>query len=507
MPDIKMEVRGLEELQHKKEQMVRDLHGTPMLNAMRSATLLVTRDAKSNAPVFTGRLRSSITPDVRIEGRVDVVGVVGSNVFYACIFDAHTNIITDKGYKSIGQIQVGDYVLSQDGYYHRVNGKTSFPATEKPQLVTLQVQWRSDRCHTLNLTVDHKVLVYRNHRNIWIEAGKLQPGDLLFGRKKIPHNKGVSKYKPHICPVCGKSFIYSQNGKNRLQVYCSWECKQIDWNINQNNPHIGTKRSKITRQRISKATTIRLEAHPETHPNHILRRTRRTEYEQKLIQWFEDQSIDHEIQYRVGRYYVDVFVPQSNTFYEADGAFWHQDQEIDIERDKAILEQIPDARIVHIHFYDKRHSPHLNPNPLPNVYYCAVNPGMKSYVDLALFETREVLSVKHWKYEQSGDKPALLYDLSVEDVHSFFANGILVSNSYMELGTGIPAGNPKVHWPPAAALEVWANRHGTTGFLVARAIGRRGGLKPRKFLQKAFDQNREKIIELIGNGVSKIVRK
>jgi hypothetical protein len=80
--DIKVEVKRLKELQKKQEQMVRDLHGVPMLNTMRRATLLVQRDAKLDCPVVTGRLRNSITPEVRAEGN-DVQGVVGSNVEYA----------------------------------------------------------------------------------------------------------------------------------------------------------------------------------------------------------------------------------------------------------------------------------------------------------------------------------------------------------------------------------------------------------------------------------------
>src|SRR5512135_1298247 len=49
--------------------------------------------------------------------------------------------------------------------------------------------------------------------------------------------------------------------------------------------------------------------------------------------------------------------------------------------------------------------------------------------------------------------------------------GIVGSNvvyaPYQEFGT-------RPHWPPLAALEVWARRHGLTAFLVARAISRRG---------------------------------
>jgi len=79
---IEIEIKGREELQRKMTQMVRDLHGTPILNAMRDSTLLVQRKARQNAPVDTGRLRASINPEIRMDAN-DVQGVVGSNVVYA----------------------------------------------------------------------------------------------------------------------------------------------------------------------------------------------------------------------------------------------------------------------------------------------------------------------------------------------------------------------------------------------------------------------------------------
>lgn len=88
---ISAEIRGLKETQKALEQAAKDLRGTPMTNAMRDATLLVTRDAKSNlvgyqspsiGGVNTGRLRASITPEVRQSGE-EVQGIVGSNVTYA----------------------------------------------------------------------------------------------------------------------------------------------------------------------------------------------------------------------------------------------------------------------------------------------------------------------------------------------------------------------------------------------------------------------------------------
>lgn len=80
MLDVKVD--GMEELQAKVEQVAIDLRGAPMVQAMRDSVLLMTRDAKSNAPVNTGQLRASIMPEVAQRGEV-VQGVVGSNVVYA----------------------------------------------------------------------------------------------------------------------------------------------------------------------------------------------------------------------------------------------------------------------------------------------------------------------------------------------------------------------------------------------------------------------------------------
>ncbi len=79
--------------------------------------------------------------------------------------------------------------------------------------------------------------------------------------------------------------------------------------------------------------------------------------------------------------------------------------------------------------------------------------------------------------------------------------GVVGSNvkyaPWVELGT-------KPHWPPIAALEVWARRHGTEAFLVARAIAKRG-TKAHKFLEQAMLQNRERILQMFDAAVQKLV--
>jgi phage gpG-like protein len=82
-------IKGAVETQRKMEQVVADLTGPPVLQAFRDATLLVSNQAKINAPVDTGRLRASITPEVRVVGNT-IQGVVGSNVIYAAAMELGT---------------------------------------------------------------------------------------------------------------------------------------------------------------------------------------------------------------------------------------------------------------------------------------------------------------------------------------------------------------------------------------------------------------------------------
>lgn len=88
--------------------------------------------------------------------------------------------------------------------------------------------------------------------------------------------------------------------------------------------------------------------------------------------------------------------------------------------------------------------------------------------------------------------------------------GVVGSNvryaPYMETGTGVFVGRPP-HCPPPAALEGWARRHGTTGYQVARAICRRGGLRARKYLERAITENAGRIHRILQDFVGKTARK
>lgn len=94
---ISIDVKGLEEVQRKLEQVARDLRGDPILAAMRESTLLVQRGAKIFAPVDTGRLRASIIPEVVQHAEV-VQGIVGSNLSYSGFQEVGTKFMKGRRY-------------------------------------------------------------------------------------------------------------------------------------------------------------------------------------------------------------------------------------------------------------------------------------------------------------------------------------------------------------------------------------------------------------------------
>lgn len=298
--------------------------------AIEEACILVENSAKINAPVDKGLLRKSINHRI-IDKAGQTVGLIGTNVEYACIFGSNTIIKTIEGNKRITDIVIGDMVLTQTGEYRKVLNCITRPAKEVPDLVTIKCEYRKGRFHTITTTKEHKFIAYHDGRNKWIEAGNLSIDDLLFSMKKPAHNKGNYTNNSKICIQCGK-------------------------------------------------------------------------------------------------------------------------------------------------------------NPLENVFYQVCNPHTDSYVNMDVFHTRKIVSIKHHRYEKSHKNHAMsanVYDLTVDTIHSYYANGILVSNSYVEFGTGIHAekgDGRKTGW---FYVDDKGEGHYTRGN------------KPHPFLRPALTKNRTKIKEII----------
>lgn len=417
---------------------------------IKELAFLVEREAKQVTPVDTGRLRASVRvlPIVR-----PLEAIIQPHTEYACVFGANTNVVMKDGIKTIGMIKKGDYVLAQDGEYHKVLNTSRISVFEKPNLVDLKVEYRKERSHKLTLTSDHRVLSKINGSVCWVEAGKLKKGNIVFKRIKTPHNKGTGKkYEIKTCGFCEKEYL-GQGVK-----YCSIECRNNQYRID--HPQIGTKRSEDARKRISIANIKKLREHPERHPNRILSRLGFQTKNEKLIQcWLNRLAINYIKQKKIGKYFIDFYCKKQKLVFEADGAYWHQDQVKDIKRDKAIIKILGKSwNIIHIHFVDKRFSGDINVRPFNNSFYIQINPGMESYVNLKEFEEAKVLSVKRWTYKKKSAPIPKLYDLSVNKVHSFVASGIIISNCYVHEGTRYMRARPFMYWGAQSAVDGFEDR-------------------------------------------------
>lgn len=101
--------------------------------------------------------------------------------------------------------------------------------------------------------------------------------------------------------------------------------------------------------------------------------------------------------------------------------------------------------------------------------------------------------------DTGGLRNRLMYEVSTDEAKVGFldaseGSALFLQARAMEYGTG-RMGDPAVshnagHFPPPAALDVWAARHGfASGFIVALAIAKRGGLKARRMLRGGLEDS------------------
>ena len=64
----------------------------------------------------------------------------------------------------------------------------------------------------------------------------------------------------------------------------------------------------------------------------------------------------------------------------------------------------------------------------------------------------------------------------------------------------------KPHWPPIAALETWARRHGTSAYLVARSIAQKG-IKAKRYLRDAWQQEVHNVVRDMAREIEIEIRK
>jgi len=464
MPVVKIRIDGLNELKKNMAQSPRIVH-EELSRFVKTTVNIIRPMMRREVPFKSGKLSQNIQS--KSNGLRGEIGPNLSAVPYACVYNCSTKIRTVKGTVPISCIKKGDEVLTQDGRYHKVLATPRFKAISKPNLVDLEIKWRIDKNHKITLTQDHKVLTKKNGSICWIKAGELKREDIVFQPIKKDYKKGKGKkYESKICRYCGLKYI--KQGKK----YCSLECRDKMYRIN--HPQSGKKRCETARKNIAESNIKYLKEHPEKHPNRIMcKKGFETSTEKDVRKWLDLLNVEYKKQIKIGNSFVDFYCEELKIIFEADGAYWHKDQSKDIQRDRKLIKNLDKSwTIIHIHFTDYRFSKNIKNNPIKNVYYIQVNPSMKSYVNLQEFKETEIVNTKKWIHnEKSKDK--LLYDLTVDKVHSFVASGIIISNSFVHEGT-----KPHEIRPTTKKALYWK------GALHPVKVVRHPGTKANKFVDR-----------------------
>jgi hypothetical protein len=97
---------------------------------------------------------------------------------------------------------------------------------------------------------------------------------------------------------------------------------------------------------------------------------------------------------------------------------------------------------------------------------------------------------RHSPVDQGFLRNSILYEIDSNAPPEYVKIGTRIFYApFQEYGTGLMAesGTRPRHWPPAAALDSWAKRHGIkNGNWVAKVIGLRGGLRPRQYMRNGL---------------------
>lgn len=98
-----------------------------------------------------------------------------------------TLVLTDSGYKTIDQVNIGDKVIGDDCNWHSVINTTNFEINEPTLKIQYEKQGTAYKKYPSECTLYHKYLINRQGILQYIEAQELQIGDLLCS-PKIKHN-------------------------------------------------------------------------------------------------------------------------------------------------------------------------------------------------------------------------------------------------------------------------------------------------------------------------------
>ena len=106
-------------------------------------------------------------------------------------FQGDVLVHTLEGVKLLKDVQVGDFVITEDGKFNKVLNTFCYNI-EEPML-QIKHLYGTDKYYPTICTLDHKILIYRNNKREWVEAKNINKNDYVCVPKIKFEDKGLKK--------------------------------------------------------------------------------------------------------------------------------------------------------------------------------------------------------------------------------------------------------------------------------------------------------------------------
>lgn len=400
-----------------------------------------------------------------------------------CFIDRQVPIYTSKGWKPIGDIEIGDNVLTHKKRFRKVYALPR-KNKQKPRVV----KFRFIGGKTVTMTENHPVLITEDEgkTTCWLEANRVTKKHkiMYLGNKCKRCEKPIPYYNKYCSKSCNSKDITDRQwadpehrknmskkateqlkreykegirDKNSITNKANEKVRQLvkqnKWNhisietmekmLNTANSEEARKKSSkrmkqknpmsdpIIKEKAIKSIEKYYRNNPERRLNARMAKLRKsgkmTSIEKKMSEILDSLGVDYIFQYPILGYDTDFAIPDLNVVIECDGLYWHKGNE---EKDKKRQKKIEKEGWQVFRFTDVQINKDFD-NVKKEVSRIICN-----HVGEYNLVPMEIKEIKKWVIK----KPRMLYNLSVEEDESYIAKGAVVHNCRC-LAIPIPQGS------------------------------------------------------------------
>jgi SPP1 gp7 family putative phage head morphogenesis protein len=373
-----------------------------------------------------------------------------------CFITPNIPILTDKGYKGIGKIEIGDLVLTQEGKYRKVV-KTLTGQSYKGDVINIKIiSPNGKKLHRkITLTPEHPILT----KDGWKKANELTTKDEI----KVIANKckcgklffNFTGKQQYCCLKCANHYTAIEQFKDKFQhdirsIKASEQMKREYKNGTRNKFEITKKANERVKELCQQKKFVLQK--PEIRAKNWVYKTKEENKEirkkisdyainggaakacaankspskpqvnlfNKIKKQYKNAILNYPIKIKKNKHFVlDIVLPENKINIEYDGSYWHKNKQKDLERDLLLKEKgwtVIRFNEDNINLWDKN-----------------LKAVMMNHNNEYNFMFTKISEIKKWTLKIKRK----LYNFAVDEFENYIANGFCVHNCRCTI-VGIP---------------------------------------------------------------------